>query len=240
MFAEEEARLLLAAPVDEDERRRMIARRADGDPLEYILGWVEFCGLRVAVDEGVFVPRQRTAFLVAQGAGRIVPGALVVDLCCGSGAIGLAIADRVHPIELVASDIEPAAVACARRNLDPIGGRVVAGDLFAPLPRELRGRVDLLVANVPYVPTSAIALMPPEAREHEPRNTLDGGSDGLEVARRVAGGAGEWLRPGGYLMIETSEEQAPVAEAVFRRSGLDAVVAADDEVGGTVVIGRRR
>lgn len=239
MFAEEEARLLRAAPVTEAERDRMIARRVSGDPLEHILGWVEFCGLRIAVEEGVFVPRQRTAFLVAEAARRIEPGAHVLDLCCGSGAIGLAIADRVGAIDLFASDIDPVAVACARRNLEPIGGRVAVGDLFEAVPSELRGRVDLVVANVPYVPSAAIALMPPEAREHEPRRTLDGGPDGLDLARRVADGAAGWLRPGGRLIIETSEDQVPAATESFRLSGLDADVATDDELGATVVIGRR-
>ena len=104
-----------------------------------------------------------------------------------------------------AADVDPAAVACARRNLPP----VYQGDLYAALPERLRGRVDLLVVNAPYVPTAAIATMPPEARDHEPRVALDGGADGLDVQRRVAADAPAWLRPGGALLIETGADQAP-------------------------------
>ncbi len=136
------------------------------------------------------------------------PGRVVLDLCCGTGAVGAAIHAAVGGVELYASDIEPAAVRCARRNVEPLGGQVFEGDLFDALPASLRGRVDLLVVNAPYVPTEAIALMPPEAREHEPHITLDGGADGVDVQRRVAAGAAEWLAPGGHLLIETSREQA--------------------------------
>ncbi len=127
------------------------------------------------------------------------PGAVVVDLCCGTGAVGVAIHAAVGGVELHASDIEPAAVRCARRNVEPLGGALYEGDLFDPLPASLRGRVDLLVVNAPYVPTDAIALMPPEAREHEPHITLDGGADGVDIQRRVAAGgsrvAGAWRTP---------------------------------------------
>ena len=111
-------------------------------------------------------------------------------------------------VELHAADLDPAAVRCARRNVAAAGGRVYQGDLYAPLPKQLRGRVDVLVANAPYVPADAVALMPPEARLYEARVALDGGVDGLDVLRRVAAGAAEWLAPGGRLLVETSEAQA--------------------------------
>jgi release factor glutamine methyltransferase len=123
-------------------------------------------------------------------------------------------------VELHAADVEPAAVRCARRNLGPLGAAVYEGDLFAPLPRSLRGRVNVLVANVPYVPSEALALLPPEAREHEPRRALDGGRDGLDVLRRVAAEAPHWLTPGGVLLSEASEGQSAAAAAVLASEGL--------------------
>jgi release factor glutamine methyltransferase len=238
VFAEDEARLIREAARTDDELRGILERRVAGDPLEYILGWVDFCGLRVTIDAGVFVPRQRTSFLVELAAERADVGATVLDLCCGCGAVGLAISALAPGIRLVAADIEPVAVTCARRNVESAGGRVFEGDLFAALPPELRGTVQVIAANVPYVPTAAIALMPPEAREHEPAVTLDGGADGLDVLRRVAGQAPEWLADGGHLLIETSEDQAPLARDVFARAGFRASIFEDDERYATVVAGR--
>jgi release factor glutamine methyltransferase len=215
----------------------MVNRRVAGQPLEHILGWVEFRGQRLIVEPGVFVPRQRTGFLVEQAAGLAPAGAIVIDMCCGCGAIGAAIAAELDRCDLYAADLDPVAVACARRNLPD--RPVFQGDLFAPLPPALRGRADLVVANVPYVPTEAIASMPPEAREHEPRAALDGGADGLDLLRRVAAEAPHWLAPGGHLLIETSREQAPAARAAFADRRLTATVAVDDEVAATVVIGRK-
>ncbi|GIG89297.1 putative protein N(5)-glutamine methyltransferase [Plantactinospora endophytica] len=239
VFAEDEAELLVAAARDPAELSALVERRVAGLPLEHVLGWVDFCGLRVAVDPGVFVPRRRTELLVRRAAALARPGATVLDLACGSGAIGLAVAALVEDVALYAVDIEPAAVECARRNLAPLGGRVYAGDLYRPLPPDLRGRVDVLVANVPYVPSEAVALLPPEARLHEPLVALDGGRDGLDVLRRVAAGAGDWLAPGGHLLLETSLEQAGIAVAVLDRAGLAPTVVTDDDLPATVVIGRR-
>ena len=239
VFAEDEAQLLVAEAQTPAELADMVERRVSGLPLEHILGWAEFCGLRIAVDPGVFVPRQRTEFLVREAAALAKPGAVVLDLCCGSGALGIALAATVNGIELYAADIEAAAVACARRNLGAIGGQVFEGDLFDPLPTALRGRIDILMCNTPYVPTDALELMPPEARDHEPRVTADGGADGLDVQRRVAASAPQWLAPGGHLLVETSEDQAPLAVEIFARSGLTARIASSDELYATVVIGTR-
>lgn len=237
VFAEDEARLLLDAAGSDAELTAMVDRRVAGLPLEHVLGWAEFCGLRVLVDPGVFVPRQRTGFLVRHAAALARPGSVVVDLCCGSGAVGAVLASLVDGIDLWAADVDPAAVRCARRNI--AAHRVVEGDLFDPLPTALLGRVDVLVANTPYVPTGAIALMPPEARDHEPLVALDGGGDGLDVQRRVAARAPRWLAPGGHLLVETSEEQAPRAAEVFARSGLRPRVVSSEELGATAVIGTR-
>jgi release factor glutamine methyltransferase len=237
VFAEDEARLLVGAAPTAAELAAMVERRVAGLPLEQILGWAEFCGLEIAVTPGVFVPRRRTEFLVRQAVALAPPGAVVVDLCCGSGALGLAVAAGVAGVELHAADIDPAAVTCARRNLAAVHGRVYAGDLYEPLPATLRGRVDLLLANVPYVPSGEIALMPPEAREHEPRTALDGGTDGLDVARRVIAAAVEWRARGGSLLFETSERQAPHALELVAAGGLTPRLAEDDDLGSTVIIG---
>ncbi|HET9975674.1 MAG TPA: putative protein N(5)-glutamine methyltransferase, partial [Streptosporangiaceae bacterium] len=215
----------------------MVSRRAAGEPLEQVIGWAEFCGLRITVAPGVFVPRRRTEFLVRQAVALAPPGAVIVDLCCGAGAIGAALAAAVARAELHAADVDPAAVRCARQNLP--AGRVYQGDLYGPLPAGLRGRVQVLAANVPYVPTGEIRYLPPEARVHEPSAALDGGQDGLDVLRRVAAGALAWLAPGGHLLSETSERQAPLAEAVLAAAGLTARVVSSDDLGATVLIGRR-
>lgn len=239
VFAEDEAGLLVAEARTPDELEDMIARRASGLPLEVIVGWAEFCGLRIVVESGVFVPRRRTEVVVREAVAVARSGAVVVDLCCGTGAVGAAIHAGVEGVELCASDIEPAAVRCARRNVEPLGGQVFEGDLYEPLPASLRGRVDLIVVNAPYVPTGAIALMPPEAREHEPHVTLDGGADGVDIQRRVAAEAVEWLAPDGHLVIETSREQAPRTVEAFLARGLTAEVRRAEDVDGTVVIGTR-
>ncbi|MGP4024924.1 putative protein N(5)-glutamine methyltransferase [Actinomadura sp. 3N407] len=241
VFAEDEARLILSTARTPDDVSAMVERRAAGLPLEHVLGWAEFCGLRIVVEPGVFVPRRRTEFLVREAAALTPPRPVVVDLCCGSGALGAAlVAGRRHGLDefaLHAADIEPAAVRCARRNIAPFGGQAHEGDLFEPLPDALRGRVDVLLANVPYVPTDDVGLMPPEAREHEPRVALDGGADGLDVLRRVTAEASRWLVPGGHLLFETSERQVPDAVAAVEHGGLAARATASEEWHATVVIG---
>lgn len=239
VFAEDEAELILAAAHTPDEATAMVARRVRGLPLELVVGWAEFKGRRIVVTPGVFVPRRRTEFLVTQALAQAPDAAVVVDLCCGSGAVGAALADGLGAAELHAADIDPVAVRCARRNVADAGGQVHVGDLFEALPAALRGRIDILAANVPYVPSDEIGLLPPEARDHEPRVALDGGTDGLDVLRRVAAGAPEWLAPGGCLLVETSRRQAPAAAAVLTGAGLRARRAASEEEYAHVVIGVR-
>lgn len=248
VFAEDEARLLIAAAPTPEALETLAGRRVAGLPLEHLLGWAEFCGLRIAVDTGVFVPRRRTEFLVQQAAALLdawrresnvaaLPSPIVIDLCCGSGAVGAALATLAGPAELHCADIDPAAVACARTNVQPLGGEVHEGDLYAPLPAGLRGRVRLLAVNAPYVPSADIETMPQEARLHEPRACLDGGVDGLEVQRRVAAGARQWLAPGGHVLIETSRRQAAQTARILRRHGLAARILRSEDQGATVVAG---
>ncbi|MFJ4708132.1 putative protein N(5)-glutamine methyltransferase [Streptomyces anulatus] len=236
VFAEDEARLLHEAAASADELSLLVERRAAGLPLEHVLGWADFHGRRFAVDAGVFVPRHRTEFLVAQAAALAPRRAVVVDLCCGSGALGVALATASDAAELHACDVEPAAVRCARRNVGDLG-HVYEGDLFAPLPAALRGRVDVLLANVPYVPTGDVELLPAEARVHEPRVALDGGGDGLDVMRRVAAEAPRWLAPGGSLLVEASERQRDTAVEVLRAAGLSPRVLVSEELYATVLVG---
>lgn len=236
VFAEDEARLLVEAAASPTDLADLVDRRVAGLPLEHLLGWASFLGLRIAVDPGVFVPRRRTEFLATTAIGLAAPGSVVVDLCCGSGAVGAAVAAAVPEVVLSAADIEPAAVKCARRN---IPGAVYEGDLYSALPADLRGRIDVLVANAPYVPTDAVDLMPPEARLYEPMVALDGGTDGLDVLRRVIEGAPEWLAPGGHLLFETSVRQADTAVAAVAAAGLTPTTASHAEMGTTVVLGRR-
>ncbi len=253
VFAEDEAALLEETAGSPAELTTMVDRRVGGEPLEHVLGWAEFCGLRIQVDPGVFRPRPRTEFLVEHaaelvrsapaggpagaGADAVRRRTVVVDLCCGSGALGVALATMLGSAELHAADVDPVAVACARRNVQPLGGQVLEGDLFEPLPAGLRGVVDVLLANVPYVPTAELDLMPAEARLHEPVATLDGGPDGLDVLRRVSAEASRWLAPGGHLLTEASARQAEAAAGVLRSAGLTATVVTSEEHDATVVVG---
>jgi release factor glutamine methyltransferase len=240
VFAEEEARLLLAAAARRADVEALVARRVAGEPLEQLLGWAEFGGLRVAVEAGVFVPRRRTELLVREAVVAAPPGRpVVVDLCCGTGAIGMAVAAALGEVDLHAADVDPVAVRCARRNVVAAGGTVHVGDLYAALPAALRGRVDLLLVNAPYVPSDAVALMPPEARDHEPRRALDGGPDGLAVQRRVIAGAPEWLAPRGAVLVETSVRQAAGTAAAMSAAGLRPDTVRNEELDATVVVARR-
>ncbi|SFC19327.1 release factor glutamine methyltransferase [Nocardioides terrae] len=263
VFAEEEAALLVEAADSPASLEPLVARRLAGEPLETILGWASFAGLRVACAPGVFVPRRRTELMVRLAVARLRPdgpdevtsataaqraaerGAErgaglrpvhrhVLDLGCGTGAIGAAVAANAPGVDVWAVDVDPAAVDCARRNLPP--ERVLLGDLYEPLPPDLR--FDLILANAPYVPTDAIALMPPEARDHEHRVALDGGRDGLDVQRRAIAGAAGRLAPGGAILVETSRRQAEPTAALMEDAGLLPSLHTDDEIGGTVVLGR--
>ncbi|MGE7758685.1 putative protein N(5)-glutamine methyltransferase [Peribacillus sp. NPDC097895] len=239
VFAEDEARLLISAARTPAELTVMMERRAAGLPLEHAIGWAEFCGIRIEVDQGVFVPRRRTELLVRQAATLAMPGDVLVDLCCGTGAVGYAVAKVLEDFELYAVDIDPAAVRCARRNITCIGGHVYEGDLYEPLPATLQGQVNILVANAPYVPTGVIGLLPQEARIYEARVALDGGTDGLDIQRRVAAAAALWLAPGGHLLVETSERQALKTFEIFAQNGLITQMEHYEELDATVVIGTR-
>ncbi|WP_129587396.1 putative protein N(5)-glutamine methyltransferase [Arthrobacter alpinus] len=284
VFAEEEAAILLEAAASTAELADMLARRVQGQPLEHIVGWAQFCGLRMRVVPGVFVPRRRSEFLVERAlavlsaddllvAGRPVSHVpqqstlastptqrigshrpVVLDLCCGSGAVGAALAHAVEQqesagsagsaesaaragCELHACDIDSAAVACAAANIAVVHGKAYCGDLFAALPESLCGRIDLIVANAPYVPSGAIAFLPAEARIYEPHAALNGGADGLEVHRRIAAEAPRWLRTGGTLLLESSARQARESQRILSAHGFEVSWRRREESDATVVTG---
>jgi release factor glutamine methyltransferase len=229
-----EADWLLEEAADPEALRAMVARRVAGEPLQYVIGWAPFGRLRLAVGPGVFVPRPETETLADRAAARLRARPLprvAVDLCTGSGAIACFLAAEAPGTRVLATELDPGALAWARPNAERFGVELLAGDLDAPLPAELAGRVDVLCANVPYVPTGAIATLPTDVRDHEPLLSLDGGPDGLDVLRRLAGRAGHWLAPGGALCCEIGEDQAEAAAALLRAAGLAEVAVHQDLVG---------
>ncbi|MFC7727874.1 putative protein N(5)-glutamine methyltransferase [Nocardioides sp. GCM10028917] len=241
VWAEDEAALLEEAAASPDELEGLVVRRAAGEPLETVLGWVAFLDRRLVVAAGVFVPRRRTELLartalertraVPVGRGRPV----VVEMCCGVAPVAASL-EGTHA-EVHASDISAAALACARSNAP--SAALHLGDLYGALPTGLVGRVDVLAANAPYVPTDRVAAMPPEARDHEPLVALDGGVDGVDLHRRLAADAARWLAHGGVLLIETSPGQAGLTIGAMQAAGLATRVETDDEVGGCVAVGVR-
>jgi release factor glutamine methyltransferase len=245
VYAEDEARILTEAATSPAQLQELLDRRASGEPLEYIVGWAEFCGLRIPLCSGVFVPRRRSEFL-AECAVRAVRAAArsrsgsrqvkVVDVCCGSGAIGLAVATQVADIELLATDNSPLAVACARDNLQAVGGHVFLGDLFDPIDLGELCLLDVVVANAPYVPTDEIARLPAEARLYEPMNTLDGGPDGTSVQRRILASAGDWLQSSGIVLIETERQMSARTARIATHHGFLAEIRESAELDATVVI----
>lgn len=239
VFAEDEARLMIEEADDTRALAAMIERRGAGEPLQQILGWAMFANQRVAIAPGVFVPRRRTEFLFLQAAKNAERGDVVLDLCCGAAPISMALAAVKRNIELHCSDIDPVAIECAEKNLEGIEAHTYVGDMFEPLPVVLRGRINVLVANVPYVPTSAIETMPAEARKYEKREALDGGVDGLDFQRIVAQEASGWIKRDGCVMFETSEQQAEKSLEIFRENELKPELLKDEELDAHVVIAWR-
>ncbi|MDE3724191.1 putative protein N(5)-glutamine methyltransferase [Nocardiopsis sp. N85] len=218
VFAEQEAHLIAHHARTPAHAADLAERRAAGTPLEHVLGWARLRGVTVRVDPGVFLPRPRSALLADLAVGLLPERGVAVDLCCGSGILAaILIAARPHA-RVHAVDLDPNAVACARRNLP--AHRVHHGDLCAALPPRLRGRVDVLVANVPHVPTDRLRLLPAEARLYEAPLALDGGPDGLDVLRRLARQAPGRLAPTGTVLVETAAHQAGTARKVLADAGL--------------------
>jgi release factor glutamine methyltransferase len=170
-----------------------------------------FCGRRMRVDIGVYVPRPQSEALARRAASLLPPDGVAVDLCAGSGAIAAVLQAARPEAAVIASDIDPVAVACARDN----GVTAVVGDLDSALPTELRGVVDVLVAVPPYVPTEELALLPRDVVAYEPMRALDGGDAGTDLLSRIVERSVRWLRPGGRLLLELGGDEAgPVGDAM--------------------------
>lgn len=239
VFAEDEARLMISEAPDTKQLASMIERRSAGEPLQQILGWAMFASQRVTIAPGVFIPRQRTELLFVQAAKNSERGDVVLDMCCGAAPIAMALSAVKRNIELHCTDIDPVAIECAEKNLDGTGAMTYVGDLFEPLPVVLRGRINVLVANAPYVPTGAIETMPAEARDYENRATLDGGEDGLDFHRRIAGEAPGWIKRNGCVLFETSASQAEETMEICISNELKPKLFTDEELDANVVIAWR-
>ena len=243
VWAEDEAALLEAAAGTAEELDGLAARRVGGEPLETVLGWVEFLGRRLVVAPGVFVPRRRTELLARTTLARVAARSehagdapvVVVEMCCGVAPVAASLEEPGVTCVVHAADLSRVALDCAAANAPTASLHL--GDLFGALPADLRGRVDVMAANAPYVPTDRIAVMPPEARDHEPRAALDGGADGVDLHRRLATGAAAWLAPGGVLLVETSPSQAGLTTGAMAAAGLATEVVVDDGIGGCVAVG---
>jgi release factor glutamine methyltransferase len=228
--------LLAAAREGVRSLDELLARRLRGEPLPWITGSVTFCGLRVGIDPGVFVPRPHTEALARRAIELLPDEGIAVDLCTGSGAVAVVLAAARPRATVVGTDVDPMAVACARRN----GVHAPEGDLDEPLPSTLRGRVDLMTAVVPYVPTEELHLLPRDVLAHEPRRALDGGSRGTRVLVRAARVANRWLRPGGSVLLEVGGDQAPEMTVTLTDLGLtDIRVHADEDGQDRAIEGRR-
>jgi release factor glutamine methyltransferase len=203
---------------------RMIARRADGEPTQLIKGYAIFRGLEITARPGVFVPRDSTEFLAEQAAKRLRRRRrpVLVDIATGGGTIALAVANEVRGVRAFGTDISREAIRVARANARQLGllATFVAGDLFGPLPEELRGKVDVVTLHPPYVAKSELRELPDEIRRWEPAHTLtDRSTDGLGLIERTAAEAGTWLKPGGWLLIEVSPDRARSVRSLMHWNG---------------------
>jgi len=206
---------------------RLVARRLAGEPLAWVSGRADFDGLELRVDPGVYVPRWQSRTLARRAAARLPERGAALDLCTGSGAVAAALQRARPEARVVATDTDPRAVACARRN----GVDALLGDLFAPVPGEFRGRTNVVVAVVPYVPTPELALLPRDTLRFEDAAHYDGGPDGTDVLRRLVAGAPRFLRTGGALVLEIGGQQSELLRPVLARHHFTGVETWVDEDG---------
>ena len=224
--ADEAGELLARAGGDQELLDALVARRLTGEPLAWITGSVCFCGLEIAVDPGVYVPRWQTEALALRAVERLPANGAAVDVCTGAGAIAKTLMARRPQARVLATDLDERAVACARRN----GVEAHRGDLLAPLPRALEGSVDVVVGVVPYVPTGDLRLLHRDALTFESTLSYDGGEDGTALLRRVVADSTRFLRRGGALLLELGGHQADALGDDLGRLGyVDVDVLRDEE-----------
>lgn len=223
---EEAAQLVAGAAGDADTLDRLVTRRLRGEPLAWITGHVEFCGIDVRIDPGVYVPRWQSEELARRAIARLPAGGTAVDLCTGSGALAAALCAAHPAAQVVACDADARSAACAAAN----GVEVHLGDLFSPLPHRLRGRVDVVVGVVPYVPTPMLPLLQRDTFAFESTLSYDGGEDGTDILRRALREAPGFLRRGGALLLELGGDQADLLAHDLARLGyVDATVIVDED-----------
>jgi release factor glutamine methyltransferase len=212
---EEADELIEAAAGDGELLRALVARRVTGEPLAWVTGWARFAGHRVFVHPGVYVPRWQSEALVARAIELLPDDGLAVDLCTGSGAIALALRRARPRARVVATDIDPLACRCAAAN----GVEVYTGHLAEPVPGELRGRGDVVIAVVPYVPTEEFAFLPRDVRDYEPSLALDGGPGGARVLEQAVWASAALLRPGGTTLLELGGHQDRALAGALEAAG---------------------
>ncbi|MDQ6934827.1 MAG: methyltransferase [Actinomycetota bacterium] len=217
VFAEDETREILRVLGRPAEIEAAVLARAGGMPLEQVLGRAVFMGLEIVAEPGVFVPRQRTDQLVGTALASGNDPRVVVDLGCGSGALAAVLSRKLPSAQVHACDVDPVALACARRNAEWFRYVVHQGSWWSALPTVLSGRVDLAVAYLPHVPTRRLAMIPRDLREHEPVGAVDGGPDGLEPFREVLSELDGWLAADGRLVTLLAREQADEAAVAAGR-----------------------
>lgn len=232
---EAEAAALLAAMSDPAELDALVERRAAGEPLAWLVGHVMFCGMRVAVHPGVYVPRRQTEPLARRAAELLPPSGVAVDLCTGAGAIAVVLHAASPGATVLATEVDPVAAACARAN----GVDVLLGHLDDPLPAELLGTVDVMTAVVPYVPTDELPFLPRDVLAFEPRAALDGGEGGLWYLSAVVRRSIRWLRPGGWLLLELGGDQAAPVTRELEAAGFVEIAVLQDDDDDRGIAGRR-
>jgi release factor glutamine methyltransferase len=225
--ADEEADELLASATSPGHLEAMLVRRLTGEPLAWIIGRARFCGLELAIEPGVYEPRWQSEPLARRAAALLPPTGVGVDLCTGTGAIGLVMQRAHRQATVVGTEIDPLAANCARRN----GLVVYEGHLDEPLPGALAAKVDVMAGVAPYVPREAMAFLPRDVARFEPRRALDGGPGGLQVVAELVGRSRRWLAPGGWLLLEVGSDQVDATGALLAAAGFGQIGAWDDDDG---------
>jgi len=216
-----------------DNYRDLVRRRAQGEPLQQILGETEFYSRVFKVEPGVFIPRPETERLVEEAVALVAPpdrrllAPVAVEIGCGTGIIGISLALDVPRLNVYATDVNPAAIQLTKHNAHTLGAdprvHVLQGNRFDPLPDHLKGQVDLVVSNPPYIRAADIPGLAIEVSGHDPAEALDGGKDGLVFYRALASKLSDWLRPGGHVAVEIGDDQGQDVEDIFSASGLEEI-----------------